>query len=196
MMVRKTMKSRSRSAVWTAVFSVALLAPLAAAGRPDHSDTKAPGVRTTPGTARPIGATSVTGVSGVSTMTRATSILGAAWTADNSPIKQARLRLRNVISGRVEATTIANDAGQFTFENVEGGSYLVELVNEGGKIIVVGHVFTIAPGETVATFVRTGVKVPWFDGFFNNAVSAVSSSAASGGITAIAPVPRPVSADR
>ena len=125
--------------------------------------------------------------------TRATLIIGTAWAADNTPIKQAHLQLRNVISGRVEAKTVANDAGQFTFDNVESGNYVVELVNASGKIQVVGQVFSIAPGETVATFIRLGTKVPWFTNFFGNTVSAVSASAASEGITAIAPVVRPVS---
>jgi len=127
---------------------------------------------------------------------RATSIVGTAWAADNTPIARAHVRLRNVVSGRVEAATVANAAGQFAFENVEGGSYLVELVTESGKIQVAGHVFTIAPGETVATFVRLGTKIPWFTEFFGNTVSAVSATAASGGVTALAPVARPVSANR
>lgn|SRR5262245_26142413 len=124
---------------------------------------------------------------------RPTAIIGSAWAADNTPIKQARLQLRNVVSGRIQATTVADDAGQFTFENIESGNYVVELVNEAGKVQVVGQVFSIAPGETVATFVRLGTKVPWFTQFFSNGVSAVSAAAASEGITAIAPVVRPVS---
>ena len=54
------------------------------------------------------------------------------------------------------------------------------------------HAFVIASGETVATFVRLGTKVPWFNGFFQNAASAVASTAASQGITAIAPVQLPL----
>jgi hypothetical protein len=118
---------------------------------------------------------------------RATLIRGAAWNADNSPIPGARLRLRDVGTGRIAATAIANDTGQFKFDNVEGGSYVIELVSESGKILTVGHTFTVAPGETVATFVRLGTKVPWFDGFFANAASAVAASAASLGVTALAP---------
>lgn len=165
-----------------------------ASARPDRPHAKSSTAVHAPGTARPVGPTA--SGAGAALGTRATTILGSAWTANNAPISQARLRLRNVISGRVEATAIANDAGQFAFENVEGGSYLVELVDEAGKIQVVGHIFTIAQGETVATFVRLGTKVPWFAGFFNNSVMAVSSTAASGGITAIAPVTRPVSANQ
>ena len=41
---------------------------------------------------------------------------------DNSPISRANLRLRNVVTGKLEAVTKADEAGQFTFENVEGGN--------------------------------------------------------------------------
>lgn len=170
------------------VMFVCLFAAADAAGRPDRPDNKAlhrPG-----GTPRPVGSWSG---AGASFGTRATAILGAAWSADNTPIKQASLRLRNVVTGKIHATTVANDAGQFAFENVPGGSYVVELLGGAGHVQVVGHMFTIAPGETVATFVRTGTKVPWFNGFFNNSVSSVSSTAASQGVTAIAPVARAVS---
>jgi hypothetical protein len=123
-----------------------------------------------------------------------TSVLGVAWQADSSPIPYARLRLRNTLTGRIAAHTIANDDGRFSFTSVEPGSYLIELVSEGGKILALGHAFTIAPGETLATFVRLGTRVPWFAGFFSNAAAAVASSAAAAGVTAVAPdAMRPVS---
>jgi len=126
----------------------------------------------------------------------ATSIRGNAWTADNKPIASASLRLRNVKTGKLEAVTRANEAGQFSFSDMAGGSYLVELVSETGGVLAVGQLLSIAPGETVGTFVRLGGKVPWFSGFFANAASAVALSAASQGITALAPVVRPASSGR
>jgi hypothetical protein len=121
---------------------------------------------------------------------RGTSILGAAWNADNTPIPRARLRLRNVLTGKVEATTVGNDLGQFAFTDVAPGSYLVELVTDGGKLLTVGHTFTVGSGETIATFIRLGTKSPWFDGFFRNAAGAIAAAAASTGVTAIAPEKR------
>ena len=126
--------------------------------------------------------------------TKRAAIVGNAWTGANSPIPNAQLRLRNVTTGRIEAHAIANEAGQFTFANIEGGTYLVELINGAGRVLTVGHVFSIAPGETVGTFVRLGTKVPWFTGFFSNTAAAAASAAASEGITALAPVVRPASA--
>ena len=110
-----------------------------------------------------------------------------AWRADNTPLPGAHLRLRNAVTGRIEATTVADEAGQFTFAGIAEGTYLVEMVTEAGKLLTVGHVFTVAPGETVATFVRLGTKVPWFNGFFGNAALAVAASAATAGVVALSP---------
>jgi hypothetical protein len=118
---------------------------------------------------------------------RSTSILGAAWNADSSPIPSARMRLRNVLSGRIAATTTANELGQFSFNDVDAGSYVIELVSENGRVLAIGHTFTVAPGETIATFVRLGAKAPWFSNFFGNAASGLASVAASTGVTAVAP---------
>lgn len=173
---------------------VCLAGAAGAAARPDRPDR--PGTTSTaartPAAARPTGGTSPAVAAG----THVTAVIGGAWTADNKPIGQARVRLRDVVTGRIQASAIGDDAGQFRFENIPGGSYVLELVNASGRVEVVGHVFSIAPGETVATFVRTGTRVPWFDGFFNNVISAVAATAASEGVTAIAPVSRPVSPNR
>lgn len=128
---------------------------------------------------------------------RTSAIIGSAWRADNSPIPQARLRLRNLVTGRARATAVASEAGEFEFRGIESGSYVVELVSEGGKVLTVGQTLAVAPGETIATFVRLGGEVRWFNGFFANAAAAIASTAAAAGITAMAPEQvRPVSARR
>lgn len=125
---------------------------------------------------------------------RATIVTGSAWNTDQSPIPGARVQLRNLVTGKLAGTAVADEAGRFSFSNIEGGTYLVELVGANGKVVTVGHAFVIAPGETVATFVRLGARVPWFSGFFSNAAAAAASTAASQGITALAPVQLPISA--
>ena len=120
------------------------------------------------------------------------SVVGSAWNADNSGIPGARLRLRNVSTGKIAASAIADQLGQFRF-GAAPGSYLIELVDESTKLLAVGQVFTINQGETVATFVRLGTKLPWIAGFFSNAAAAAITAAAAEGVTALAPVARPVS---
>jgi hypothetical protein len=119
--------------------------------------------------------------------------MGSAWNAANAPLPGAHLQLRNVGNGKIVARANADEAGHFVFTNLDSGSYVVELVTETGKILTVGQTFAIAPGETVATFVRLGTKTPWFAEFFGNAAGAVTAVAASQGITALAPVQLPAS---
>lgn len=140
------------------------------------------------GAARPVSVATGRGT-GVAVGPHATAIIGSAWDVDNSPIEFANLRLRDVIAGKIEATATADERGQFTFANVPAGSYVVELLNDGGKVETMGHVFTIAPGETVATFVRLPAKVPTWTSFFTNTAGAAALAAASQGVAAIAPLP-------
>jgi hypothetical protein len=179
--------SRRAALLPAAALALAVLMPAHLNASSDRPDAKAKAAKA-PGAPRAV-ATGTRSAGAAFGAARTTSIVGAAWNVDNTPIKEASLRLRNVVTGKIEALTKANDAGQFSFTNVNAGSYVVELVTASGKIQTVGHVFTIAPGETVATFVRAGTKVPWGTTFFNNTASAVASSAASEGITAIAPLP-------
>jgi hypothetical protein len=116
-----------------------------------------------------------------------TTVQGTAWAADNTPLPHAFLRLRNVITGRIVANTVADAGGRFAFTDITEGTYLVELVNERARVLAVGHVFTVSPGETVATFVRLGAKVRWFSGFFGTAALAVVAGAATAGVVALAP---------
>lgn len=144
------------------------------------ADRTAPGVphRAGPATPRATGAAPGLGTA---------SIVGTAWNADSTPLNGANLRLRNVVTGKIAAVTKANEAGEFTFANVQGGNYVVELVTDSGHVQTVGHVLTIAPGETVATFVRVGPKIPWVGAFFSNTAGTVASTAATEGIAAMAP---------
>ena len=120
--------------------------------------------------------------------------MGAAWNVNNTPIPAARVQLRNVVTGKIAGTAVADDAGRFSFTSIESGTYVVELVGANGKILTVGHAFAVGSGETVATFVRLAAQTPWYAGFFSNAAAAAASTAASYGITAMAPVQLPVSA--
>jgi hypothetical protein len=121
---------------------------------------------------------------------KASSVVGAAWHHDNTAIKSANLRLRNVVTGKILAIAKANDLGRFTFDSVEPGTYVVELVNDSGRVQAVSHVFMVAPGETVATFVRLDAHKSWAAAFFSSTAGAIVATAATEGITALAPLGR------
>lgn len=124
------------------------------------------------------------------------TILGSVWNEKNEGIPGALVRLRNLTTGRLEASVRADSKGQFTFDGLEGGNYVLEYVNEQGHVLAIGHNFTVLPGETIATFIRLGSKLPWFADFFGNAAASAVSSAASLGVTAVTPPGQPASTER
>jgi hypothetical protein len=130
------------------------------------------------------------GMSGLRTPAKAASsgsgsVRGVVWNADNTPLPNAKVRLRNLHTGRVDAAAAANENGQFRFDSLESGSYVIELVGPDGRVIALGQSFRVEPGETVATFIRLGARPPRFAGLFSNTAAAVISAASSAGVTAV-----------
>lgn len=129
---------------------------------------------------------------------RATAVTGYLWTANNSPISNATVQLRNTVTGQVELYTKTNAVGEFLFTDMKGGSYVIEYVTGAGEtaattaasntggVIAVGTPFSVAPGETVATFVRTLNNVPVFlPNLASNVAASAVQTAASAGVTAV-----------
>jgi hypothetical protein len=132
---------------------------------------------------------------GVAIETRlAGAVIGTAWRHDNSPVPNALLRLRNVTTGRIVMGAQSDSMGRFSFPRVGPGSYIVELVDESGSIRAVGQMFSVGPGDTVATFIRLASRAGWFDDFFSNAAAAALATAASLGVTAVGDGLQPASA--
>ena len=124
----------------------------------------------------------------------AATVFGYVWNASNEPIGRAAVQLRNVSTGEVEARARTGDGGEFTFAEVKGGAYVVEYVDAKEQVIAVGHVFWLGPEETVATFIRLAGRGPRnLLGTAGTAAAVVVASAATLGVTAVAPGPRPVS---
>lgn len=119
---------------------------------------------------------------------RATSIVGYLWTANDTAIGDATVQLRNTVTGQVEALTRTNGVGEFIFNNVDGGSYVVEYAADqaANSLLALGHPFTVAPGQTVTTFIRMSNVIPALipDAVGNVAAAAVQG-ATSAGVTAV-----------
>jgi hypothetical protein len=103
-------------------------------------------------------------------------IRGTALDKRGRPLPRADLRLRNVESRKVEQKTIANDVGQFDFPVMTNVRYVVEAVDNSGKVIATSNVMVVHAGEVVETVVLTTLPVaPGFAG----ALSALGETAAS-----------------
>lgn len=121
-------------------------------------------------------------------------IVGSVWGHDNLPVAHPLVRLRDLSRGRIVRGAEGDADGRFTFEAVPSGSYLVELVDDRGGVVAVGHMFSLGSSETVSTFIRLTSRPGWFDGFFSNAAAAALTAAASLGVTALGNGTQPASA--
>ena len=113
------------------------------------------------------------------------AVIGTAWKGDTTPYPQARIRLRNVETGRAVARTVSDADGRFHFDRVDPGVYVVELASNEDKVLAVGDLFSVTAGDQATTLVRLSSKAPWFAGFFGNAAAAAIAAAATLGVTGV-----------
>ena len=113
------------------------------------------------------------------------AIVGVVRDGIEHPVAAARLRLRDLASGRILMTTRSDQEGGFRFVGVPAGPYVVELVDESGTVRALSGTCTVSAGGAISTFIRLGVQPPWYSGFFTNAAMAAVSSAAGLGVTAV-----------
>ena len=124
------------------------------------------------------------------------TVLGSIWNIRNEGVPDAHLRLRDLGDGRVVATGTSDSNGQCAFEGLDGGNYVLELMDDEGRVVAVSRSFRVMPGETIATFIRLGTKKQAFAHFFGNAAAGAVSIAAGLGVTAIVPAGQPASPQR
>lgn len=134
-----------------------------------------------------------TPVRGVELTSRAATVGGIVVNGDDKPVAAPHLRLRDVMSGRIVMTTQGDQRGEFRYGGVPPGSYLVELVDDDGRVGGVSQTFSVAAAETVSTIVRLTTRRPWYSGFFSNAAVTAVSSAAALGVTAVGKGTQPAS---
>ena len=91
-----------------------------------------------------------------------TSVIGSIWSPQNEGVPEMTVRLRDLVLGELSAVTWTNEAGDFAFEQVASGTYLLEVAEqEDGNPVALGDIFTIGPDETVAIFVKLPAPLRW-----------------------------------
>lgn len=117
-------------------------------------------MRTTTSAARTATALTQLGSNTAAGATRVTSVIGYVWAGEGTPVSNATVQLRNIVTGQVEQVSTTLQNGAFSFTSVPGGTYTIEYVTDiTGKVTTIGQAISVAPGETVATFVRLGGKL-------------------------------------
>lgn len=88
------------------------------------------------------------------TVTGQTQIVGIVVDIRQVPVANAKVRLRNLNTGRIEQETETNDKGEYVFAVVDPGTYVVEMVTAAGSIAALSNAGTLARYETLQTVVQ------------------------------------------
>lgn len=81
-------------------------------------------------------------------------IVGRARTNLNAPIPYARIVLRNMITGQIEARAVADAEGRFTFIDVGASGYIIELIGPDGAVIASSETVAVENGDLKEATIR------------------------------------------
>jgi len=91
-----------------------------------------------------------------------TSVVGSVWSPRDEGVPDVTVRLRDFVLGEISAVTWTNETGDFAFEQVASGTYILEVAEQvDGNPVALGDIFTIGPDETVAIFVKLPAPLGW-----------------------------------
>jgi hypothetical protein len=104
------------------------------------------------------------------------TITGKALNSINVPAADTLIRLRDVRSGHVVATTITDKAGQFEFRAVDTGSYIAEMMSSSAEIVLASSsILYVGSGEILSTLLKVPFSTPAVGTLLFNSVPAALS---------------------
>ena len=80
---------------------------------------------------------------------------GVARDAQDQPLPSAKLQVRNVDTGQLVATGRSSANGAFEFSGLNPGNYVVEIVDEAGRIIGISPSTALATGGAITGLIVT-----------------------------------------
>jgi Carboxypeptidase regulatory-like domain len=81
------------------------------------------------------------------------TLKGIAQGADQKPLPNYTVQVRNVANGQIAGTTTSTAAGSFSLEGLTAGNYVIEIVDAAGKVVGLSSSISIAAGATVTVTV-------------------------------------------
>ena len=116
------------------------------------------------------------------------TILCQALTANHQPLANVVLRVRDARLGRI-GTTLKTDAdGRVSFDLIDPGSYIIELVGDDQSIRATSPLISVNAGESIATIVRLPSRLEAVAGFLRHGApqaAAITAAAAAAGVLAV-----------
>lgn len=114
-----------------------------------------------------------------------TTIQGNALDALNHTLPHRMVRLRDARSGRIVDQQLTDEAGVFSFQSVEPGSYIVELVDSDDSILAASQLINVNAGDTASAIVKLPFRIPPFGGVLGHGVATAVAIVLAAGSAAV-----------
>ncbi len=95
------------------------------------------------------------------------AIIGRARTILNTPVPYARVVLRNINTGQIEAEATADQDGRFSFLHLRAAGYVIEMMSTDGRVVATSQAVAAAVGQAQAATVRVA-STSTVKALFNN----------------------------
>jgi hypothetical protein len=122
-------------------------------------------------------AVDASGIDSARRMVSFVRVVGFVWTEKDQHVPYPRLVIRDLANGHVVGETIGTEVGEFRFEGLSAGAYVIELLDESDRVLAVSQMLTVVAGDTVGTFIRVSGSIR--SGLIFGAGSSVFESAAA-----------------
>ncbi len=112
----------------------------------------------------------------------------SAVSATNAALPGRLVRLRDARYGRMVAANKTDDAGTFTFRDVDPGNYIIELLGGNQSVQATSALLSVDAGAVVFAVVRLPSRLEPAAGFFDRGMAragAVIAAAAAAGVLAV-----------
>ncbi len=115
------------------------------------------------------------------------TIEGKATNAENVPLPNTLVRLRDARRGGIVDSTMTDKLGVFIFRNVDPGNYVVEVMDQTNKVIATSPMLNVGTGEALSAIVKIPYRIPAFAGLLGTSGStAAAITTAAQAVTAAA----------
>jgi hypothetical protein len=81
-------------------------------------------------------------------------VVGAVLDVDRRGVANARVQLRNLVTGSIEGESVSSPSGEYAFTVLDPSTFAVEMVAAGGGVVAVSNAGPVGRSETLRTLVQ------------------------------------------
>jgi hypothetical protein len=99
------------------------------------------------------------------------TIEGKATNANNVPLPDTLVRLRDARRGGIVDSTVTDKQGVFVFRDIDPGNYVIEVLDQTKKVIATSAILNVGTGDAISAVVTVPYRVPAFGGLLGSSAS-------------------------